>query len=156
MRGVDSVAGSGLACAVVCVLSLLLRDSSLALGYVAALTSKMADTASSEVGKAIGSTTFSSVPPFAQVPRGTEGAVSLEGTAAGLAVTIAFATMAYAAGLVSLRGGAIVVASSVLANAFESVLGATIQGKAPWLTNSAMNVMQTGVAAALALAMRAI
>eukprot|EP00854_Cymbomonas_tetramitiformis_P013834 gene13834-16349_t len=43
---------------------------------------ELSDTVSSEVGKAYGKTTYLST-TFKTVPRGTEGAVSLEGTVAG-------------------------------------------------------------------------
>ena len=52
---------------------------------------KLSDTTASEVGKAYGRTTYMSTPPFKPVPRGTEGAVSLEGTVAGIGASLFFA-----------------------------------------------------------------
>lgn len=127
-------------------------------GFVAAFASKLADTASSEVGKAYGRTTYLALPPFRRVARGTEGAVSAEGTAAGAAAALAFATVALAAGqLCSAREAAAVVAAATLANAFESALGAAAQGREGWrwLTNDAVNVLQITVAAVAALGLRA-
>jgi uncharacterized protein (TIGR00297 family) len=54
------------------------------LGYSASFAAKLADTVSSEVGKAYGRKTFL-ITTFQSVPAGTEGAVSLEGSLAGVA-----------------------------------------------------------------------
>lgn len=59
---------------------------------MASLASKLSDTVSSEVGKAYGRTTYLAT-SFKVVPRGTEGAVSLEGTLAGLAAAVVFAAI---------------------------------------------------------------
>ncbi|XP_040986799.1 protein VTE6, chloroplastic-like isoform X2 [Juglans microcarpa x Juglans regia] len=52
------------------------------LGFVASFCTKLSDTVSSEIGKAYGKTTYL-VTTLKVVPRGTEGAVSVEGTIAG-------------------------------------------------------------------------
>lgn len=66
-------------------------EAALPSGFVASFCSKLSDTTASEVGKAYGMTTYMSTPPFTPVPRGTEGAVSAEGTAAGIAASLLFA-----------------------------------------------------------------
>jgi len=125
-------------------------------GFVAAFASKLADTASSEVGKAYGRTTYLAAPPFRPVPRGTEGAVSAEGTGAGALAALAFALAALVLGQLAGPGeAAAVVAAAALANAFESALGATAQGRVAWLSNDVVNALQISVAAAPALAARA-
>ncbi|CAI5518552.1 unnamed protein product [Closterium sp. Naga37s-1] len=63
------------------------------LGYVASFATKLSDTAGSEIGKAFGKRTFL-VTSFQPVPRGTEGAVSLEGTLAGLAAAVVLSAAA--------------------------------------------------------------
>lgn len=68
-------------------------------GFVASFVSKFSDTVSSEVGKAYGKTTYL-ITTLKIVPRGTEGAVSLEGTAAGAAAAALFAAGAFALGQV--------------------------------------------------------
>ena len=68
-------------------------------GFAASFASKLADTTSSEIGKAYGRTTYL-VTSLQRVPRGTEGAVSAEGTAAGVAAAAAVAGMALALGQV--------------------------------------------------------
>ena len=72
----------------------------LVLGYVASLSTKLSDTTASEVGKAYGKRTFL-ITTLKAVPRGTEGAVSLEGTVAGIVASVAIALVAWAVGLIS-------------------------------------------------------
>ncbi len=74
----------------------------LQVGFAASFASKLADTTSSEIGKAYGQTTYL-ITNLQRVQRGTEGAVSLEGTAAGVAAAAGVAGMAFALGQV--RGG---------------------------------------------------
>ncbi len=64
-------------------------------GFVASFVSKLSDTVSSEIGKAYGRSTYL-ITTLQPVPRGTEGAVSLEGTAAGVAAAVGFAGVALA------------------------------------------------------------
>ena len=96
VRGPGNVWGSaltGAACALGAALlpliytastnpSLTLWQSLLALGFVASLSTKLSDTTATEIGKAYGQRTFL-ITTLQPVPRGTEGAVSLEGTLAG-------------------------------------------------------------------------
>lgn len=119
-------------------------------GFVASFCSKLSDTVSSEVGKAYGKTTYL-VTTFQRVPRGTEGAVSLEGTLAGVAAAVVFAALAAAMGQASPQGAAAVAAAAVVANLFESYLGAAVQGRVAWLTNDVVNMIQITLAAALAV-----
>jgi len=48
-------------------------------------------------------------------------------------------------------GCGIVVAAACVANTFESMLGATLQGDVHWLTNDVVNMLQITVAAAVAM-----
>ncbi len=59
-------------------------------GFVAALATAAADTVSAEIGKAFGGTPRR-LPDFRRVPAGTEGAVSLVGSAAGLGAALVVA-----------------------------------------------------------------
>ncbi|KAG1676632.1 hypothetical protein FOA52_008761 [Chlamydomonas sp. UWO 241] len=179
-RGPASVWGSGLA-AVMCAWGALLTGSygvlsgsydlwqigfvasvcsklsdtvSSEVGKWAAVCNKLSDTMSSEVGKAYGKTTFL-ITTFERVPRGTEGAVSAEGTMAGIAAAALFSGVALGVGQVDPLAAAIVAAAAVAANTFESYLGAVVQGKVAWLTNDGVNMIQICVAAALAMAARA-
>jgi uncharacterized protein (TIGR00297 family) len=69
------------------------------LGFVASFCSKLSDTVSSEIGKAYGRTTYL-ITTMSRVPAGTEGAVSLEGTLAGVGAALGFATLALTIGQV--------------------------------------------------------
>lgn len=48
------------------------------------------------------------------------------------------------------KGAAIATVAAILANIFESYLGASSQAKVAWMTNDAVNAIQIVVAAALA------
>ena len=50
----------------------------------------------------------------------------------------------------------VVAAAAVVANTFESYLGAVVQGKVEWLSNDIVNVIQICVAAALAVTAKAV
>jgi len=129
------------------VISLLL------LGYAASFSTKLSDTSASEIGKAYGKRTFL-ITTLRPVPRGTEGAVSLEGTLAGIAASIAIALLAWAVGLIGLTGIAFCVIAAFIATNIESVIGATVQSKFEWLTNEVVNFFNTliGAIAAIVLA----
>ena len=71
------------------------------LAFVAALAHGGSDTIASEIGKAFGRTTLS-MTTLARVPPGTSGAMSLEGTAAGVAGALALGAVGVALGLVPL------------------------------------------------------
>ena len=155
-RSPASVWGSGAAGAACALAALAGAPPSPALwrlAFVASLCSKLGDTASSEVGKAYGRTTLL-ITTLQRVPRGTEGAVSLEGTAGGILGALALALAALAAGQVTPAGAGIAVASAFVANTAESFLG-TVQSSVAWLTNDLVNVLQICLAAALALALGA-
>ena len=156
-----SVWGSGAAGAACAALSLLAGEdatAAYALGFAACFASKLGDTTSSEVGKAYGTRTYLST-TFREVPRGTEGAVSLEGSLAGAAAALGLSALSVPLGLAYGPVAALVVfASAVLANYAESLLGATVQTKASqlggasaWLTNDVVNALQTSLASLLAV-----
>jgi len=159
-RGVGSVWGSGIAgiaCACLALAGVGPGENLWRLGFVASFCSKLSDTTASEVGKAYGKTTYMSTPPFRSVPRGTEGAVSLEGTVAGIGASLGFAGVAAAAGQVDLTGALIATLAAFIATTAESWLGATTQGEAgfEWLTNDVVNAVQITLAAAVAVALGA-
>ena len=125
---------------------------------LAALAEAAADTVSSEVGQVLsllqGSrprmiTTLRTVEP------GTDGALSLKGTLAGVAA----AAIVAGAGAWALQGGRemfwIAAAGGVFGLFFDSLLGATLERRS-WLNNDAVNFLSTASAAAFALAMLAV
>ncbi len=122
------------------------------LGYVASFSTKLSDTTASEVGKAYGKTTYL-ITTLQSVPRGTEGAVSLEGTLAGVVASIAIAFLGYVVGLIDLLGLLWCVLAAFIATNLESVIGATLQSKYSWLTNEVVNIINTLIGAVAAILM---
>jgi uncharacterized protein (TIGR00297 family) len=162
-RGPENVWGSALV-ATICALGFYTIGVSptlpqavlwlLLLGYVASLSTKLSDTCASEVGKAYGKHTFL-ITTFKPVPKGTEGAVSLEGTLAGIVGSVAIASVAWAVQLIDPLSIGICMVAAFIATNLESVIGATLQAKVDWLTNEVVNVVNTliGAIAAIALAL---
>ena len=116
---------------------------------VAALAAGGSDTVASEIGKAWGTSTYL-VTTFGRVKPGTPGAMSVEGTAAGLVAAAALAALGVALGLAP--GSAIVpvVAGATSGALVESALAATFEG-AVILNNDMLNFINTAVAAAIAI-----
>lgn len=159
-RGPENVWGSALVgtlCAIgtymsltVGTLSAALVASLLLLGYVASMSTKLADTCASEVGKAYGKRTFL-ITNLQPVERGTEGAVSLEGTLAGLLGAAAIASLGWGLGLITGLDIAVCVIAAFIATNLESVIGATLQAKVSWMTNEVVNVINTLIGATVAV-----
>ncbi len=158
VRGPENVWGSALTGALCALGAYLFAGrienlplvAALVLGYVASLSTKLADTCGSEVGKAYGKRTFL-ITTFQPVPAGTEGAISLEGTLAGLVGGLAIALVGYGLGLISSVGIGICLVAAFIATNIESVIGATYQSKYRWLTNEMVNIINTAIGAAIAL-----
>ena len=124
----------------------------LALGYVASFSTKLSDTCASEIGKAYGKRTFL-ITNLKPVPPGTEGAVSLEGTLAGMIASGAIALVGWAVGLINGLGIVICLIAAFIATNLESLIGATVQEKFAWLTNEWVNVINTLMGAIAAILM---
>lgn len=117
----------------------------------AALIAGGSDTVASEIGKAWGRSTFL-VTTLGRVTPGTSGAMSLEGTAAGLLASFALAAAGAAFGVILPSAILLVVAAATAGALVESALGATLEGPGI-LNNDVLNFINTGVAAAMALAL---
>ncbi|NCR00170.1 MAG: TIGR00297 family protein [Microcystis aeruginosa L211-101] len=153
VRGPENVWGSALAGAICAILSLFAAspwDYLLILAYVASFSTKLADTTASEVGKAYGKTTYL-ITNFKSVPRGTEGAVSLEGTLAGLLAATAISLLAWGIGAIDLLAVLWCVIAAFIATNIESLIGATLQTRFLWLTNELVNVINTVIGAIVAI-----
>jgi uncharacterized protein (TIGR00297 family) len=119
----------------------------------AALTAGGSDTVASEIGKAWGRSTFL-VTTFRRVPAGTPGAMSLEGTVAGIVAAFALAAFAAMLHLVPPIAIPLIVIGATAGALVESVLGATLEGPGI-LNNDMLNFINTAVAAGVALALAA-
>jgi uncharacterized protein (TIGR00297 family) len=116
---------------------------------LAALAEAAADTVSSELGQVM-SGRPRMITTFRRAEPGTDGAISMGGTIAGIAA----AGMVAAAGAWATNGGMLTLelswAAGVFGLFFDSLLGATLEGHG-WLNNDAVNFLSTASAAAFAL-----
>jgi len=119
-----------------------------ALAFAGAFATAAADTASSEIGQLLGRRTYLAT-NFKPVPRGTEGAVSLEGTLAGILASLIIAGLGAAFGLFSWKGVIAVAVAAFVGTTFESVVGAALE-KRQLLDNEALNFLNTLVGALVA------
>ena len=116
---------------------------------VAAFATAACDTVSSEVGQAYGRTHLL-ITNFRRVPAGTDGAVSLEGTLAGLGASLVLAGIAWQVELVTLPVAGIVAAAGFAGATIESYLGAIVE-KLDMLDNELVNFANTMIGALIAL-----
>jgi uncharacterized protein (TIGR00297 family) len=153
-RGPENVWGSALVGTVLALVATRAPQSSLPLlltGFAASFAAKLGDTFGSEIGKRWGRHTVL-ITSLRPVPPGTEGAISLEGTAASL---LGSALMALVMRPLGLLGSwplvALVSAVGLVATLAESLVGATLQSRWRWLSNELVNGLQTLLAALLAM-----
>jgi len=151
-RGPENVWGSAATAAVCALMSQLSPwDSALfKLGFVASLATKLSDTCGSEIGKAYGKTTYL-ITTLESVPPGTEGAISVEGTLAGVVGSVLLGLCGLAANLIEPMGVWICVFAAFVGTNCESVIGAVFQNKYSWLTNEVVNFINTAIGAAVAM-----
>ncbi len=124
----------------------------LVLGFVASLSTKLSDTSATEIGKAYGQRTFL-ITTLQPVPRGTEGAVSLEGTLAGVVGSLILAVAAWGIGFIPAVGVVVCAISAFVATTVESLIGATIEDRLPGLTHDVVNIINTLIGAVVAIAL---
>lgn len=152
-RGPENVWGSALT-GTLCALGTVWVEepyrSLLLLGYVASFSTKLSDTSASEVGKAYGKRTFL-ITTLQPVARGTEGAVSLEGTLAGIVASAAITFLSWGINLINLTEVLFCVLAAFIATNLESVIGATLQSKVDWMTNEVVNFINTLIGAIAAV-----
>jgi uncharacterized protein (TIGR00297 family) len=128
---------------------------------VAALATAAADTAGSEIGQLIGRYTFLPL-SFRRVERGTQGAVSLEGTLAGIVAAFIVGAAAVAMAVHHLRSGftgtvtidrfhtvAVITACGFLGSYAESVFGSINRRAGSPVPSGVMNFLNTAVGALL-------
>ncbi len=135
------------AVAVVCAILARATDSDLfTTAFVASLGAAFADTSESEVGQLL-SRAPRLITTLRKVPSGTDGAISLPGTIAGITAACLTAILALALGLLESPTTALLVAlAAFLGTVADSLIGARF----PRIGNETTNVICTLVAATLA------
>jgi uncharacterized membrane protein len=141
---------------------------------VAALAEAATDTVASEIGQVVGESSGTNsganggqdagphprmittmITTGKRVPPGTDGGVTLRGSAAGLAAGAVVAAVASAGGMIEWRQVWIPVTVGFAGMLIDSVLGATVQSRG-WISNQGVNLLSTLAAAALAYAVAAL
>lgn len=144
-----ALANAGVATA--CALFAALTDHPVLFGmaFAGAFATAAADTSSSEIGQVLGRRTFL-LTNFKPVPRGTEGAVSVEGTLAGVIASAVIAGLGALVGLYPWIGVLPIVVAAFVGTTFESLVGAALE-KRQLLDNEALNFLNTLVGALVAV-----
>jgi uncharacterized protein (TIGR00297 family) len=145
----NAIANCGVAAAAAVAAATTPYGGSALLAVVASLAAGGSDTVASEIGKAWGRSTFL-ITSFGRVKAGTTGAMSLEGTAAGMIAAFGLAAVGVAGALIPASAIITVVVAATAGAVVESALGATLEAPAI-LNNDLLNFINTGVAAAVAL-----
>jgi len=112
-----------------------------ALAFAGAFATAASDTASSEIGQLLGRRTFL-LTTLRPVPRGTEGAVSVEGTLAGVVASVIVGALGAALGLYPWIGVAAVAIAAFVGTTFESIVGSALERR-NLLDNEALNFLNT-------------
>lgn len=145
----NAIANTGLAAWAI-ALSLGMRDPRAAiLVAVAALTTAASDTVASEIGKAWGRTTWL-ITRLRLVPPGTPGAVSREGTAAGVIGAVILASVGAGLGLIPAFAIVPVAIAATLASFAEGWMAVQFESSGV-LNNDALNFLNSLIGATLAL-----
>jgi uncharacterized protein (TIGR00297 family) len=141
----NAIANTGVAAAAALLAVLCYAHQTALVAFVAALTAGGSDTIASEIGKAWGRRTYL-VTALSAVPPGTSGAVSAEGTMAGLAGAALLAGLGVALGLAPAWTMPAIIGGAAAGSIAESVMGATLE--APGIVNNdVLNFLNTAIAA---------
>jgi uncharacterized protein (TIGR00297 family) len=113
----------------------------------AALAEAATDTVASEIGQT--HRTARLITTWETVPAGTDGGVTLLGTAAGAVAGLLVASVSAGTGMIPRAQLWIPVAAGFAGMVIDSILGATVQRRR-WLNNEAVNLLGTLAAAGIA------
>lgn len=126
---------------------------------LAALAEAATDTVASEVGQSIGQlylgrsadhdSSARLITTWRSVPLGTDGGITVTGTAAGFVGGLIIVAVAAAGAMISLSESWIPVAAGFAGMLIDSLLGATVQRRG-WISNQSVNFFATLAAAAIA------
>lgn len=153
-RGRDSLqVFANLALAAGCaVLYGFAHNPKFAAAVVAALAEASGDTVESEIGQAVGGVPRL-VTSWKRVPIGTDGAITLRGTLAGVLAVATVVAVCFSTGVMDRRRAVFVSAgAAIAATLLDSLLGATLERQRR-LGNNAVNFLATLFAAAMAFAL---
>jgi uncharacterized protein (TIGR00297 family) len=125
-RGLANVLANGAVPFVLAGLGLWIKDPVISLAFVAAAATAAFDTVATEIGQLLGKTTFDPV-SFRKVPVGTPGAVSLEGTIAGLGAAAVLALVPAFAGWLPPGGELVVLVAAAVGGLSESIVVALLK-----------------------------
>ena len=145
----NAIANTGFAAAAALISAVTDAREAALIAFTAALAAGGSDTIASEIGKAWGKRTFL-ITSFSSVRPGTSGAVSIEGTIAGIAGASLLAVVGVAAGLIRPALLAPVVIGATIGSLVESMLGATLEDPGI-VNNDVLNFFNTAIAATAAM-----
>jgi uncharacterized protein (TIGR00297 family) len=126
-------------------------DSVFLIASAAAMAEAAADTVSSELGQAFSRRALL-ITSLERVPPGTDGGVSLRGTASGMVASLAMGAVAATAGMIPQHVVGVVAVAGVLGMLFDSLLGAWLE-RAHRLGNDSVNFAGTLTAALVGAAL---
>ena len=152
-RGPENVWGSAATGCSLALLSCLWPNflNLFMVGFASSFSAKLSDTFSSEIGKRFGKRTYL-ITTFKPVLPGTEGAISIEGSMAGLLGSFIMTFFMLKLSIISgMYAAFIVFLSGYLATFLESYIGAVAQNKIDWMTNELVNSIQTSIAATISI-----
>ena len=145
----NAIANTGVAVAAAILSVVSYAHGAALIAFCAALTAGASDTIASEIGKAWGRSTWAILPPGPVRP-GTPGAMSLEGTAAGLVGAAGLGLLGVALQLVPAPALVAIVIGATAGSLAESLLGASLEGPGI-LNNDSLNLINTAIAAFVAV-----
>ena len=125
-------------------------EAAFLVALVAAFAEAAGDTVSSEIGQWLSDRAYL-ITTLEPVPAGENGGVTVGGTVAGLAASVAVVAVGYGFGLSAGAATIVALAAAFAGNLLDSVLGATIERRG-LVTNGIVNFAGTSFAGALALA----
>jgi uncharacterized protein (TIGR00297 family) len=124
----------------------------IALALIAALAEAAADTVSSEIGQALGGRPFL-LAGLRRVPAGTDGAVSMAGSAAGVGAAAVVAVISVLTRQLDARMAMIAWVAAILGCFVDSLIGATLE-RGGCINNDSVNFVSTAIAALTALGVK--
>jgi uncharacterized protein (TIGR00297 family) len=145
----NAFANTGVAASAAALGALTYAHGPARIAFVAALAAGGSDTVASEIGKAWGRRTIL-LTSLQRVPPGTSGAISAEGTVAGLIGALALSALGAAFGIIPFTVVPPVVIGATIGSFAESLLGSTLEPSGV-LNNDVLNFLNTTIAAAAAL-----